>query len=207
MRDRSYLRLIVVSQNGSTVRQAILDVDEDSGTSLSVTNTGSVPTNIAEHPLRVDNVHYNWIGILALGRSMAYEMLELEELSYEDWSATHQLAGTQNDDDDRDGVSNILEFTLGGNPNNAADQSRQSIEVIEENGESYASYSFSRNLNASNTVINAFLSFDLVDWMSFSPTFVSSEKQPDGSATFIYRDPRPLETADPPRAFFRVGVE
>ena len=77
LRDRSYLRLIVVSQNGSTVRQAILDVDEDSGTSLSVTNTGSVPTNIAEHPLRVDNVHYNWIGILALGRSMAYEMLKL----------------------------------------------------------------------------------------------------------------------------------
>ena len=193
--------------NGNTVRQAILDVDEDSGASLSVTNTGSVPTNITDHPLRVDNVHYNWIGILALGRSMAYEMLELEELSYSDWSATHQLAGTRNDDDDHDGVPNVLEFALGGNPNNAADQPTQSVGVMTVDGERYASYSFSRNLNASNTVINTFLSFDLVDWMSFGPTFVSSEKQPDGSATFIYRDTRPLETADPPRAFFRIGVE
>ena len=189
------------------VRQAILDVDEDSGSPLSVDNTASVPTNITDHPLRVDNVHFNWIGVLALGRTMAYEMLGLEELTYANWATTNQVTGTQNDDDDHDGVSNFFEFALGGDPNDATDRPTQSVGVIDIDGENYSSYVFTRNLNASNTVISTFLSYDLEDWESFMPTFVSSETQSDGSTIFTYRDIRPLETADPPRAFFRVGVE
>lgn len=191
----------------NTVRQAILDVDEDSGVALSVTNTGSVPTNAIDHPLRVDNVHFNWIGILAMGRSMAYEMLGLEELQYDDWSAANQLTGTKDDDDDNDGVLNFLEFALGGNPQDASSQPLQNLGLIDIDGESYISYVFSRNLNASNTLVEASFSHDLVDWTSFTPVFMSSIEQPDGSAILSYRSIQPLENSDPPRGFFRTGVE
>lgn len=190
-----------------TVRQAILNVDEDSGHSLSLPNTSSVPTNSSDHPLRTDDVHLNLVGILALGRSMAYHILDLEELDYDQWATSNQLTGGENDDDDNDGISNNLEFALGGDPRDASDRPPQSIGTIDIDGESYPSYVFSRNLNASDTIVRAALSYDLEDWSSLTPIFVSSMSQPDGTATITYRGLQPFETSSPPRAFFRIEIE
>ncbi len=67
-----------------TVRQAILDADEDSGAALSVANTGIVATNAVDFPTLKDNIHLNWVGALAMGRAMADQMLDLETKTNDD---------------------------------------------------------------------------------------------------------------------------
>jgi hypothetical protein len=68
------------------VRQAILNADEDSGSPLSIANTEAVPTNEVDHPSHEqeidgyrddDEVHQNATALLAIGRSMAYALLDL----------------------------------------------------------------------------------------------------------------------------------
>jgi len=79
----------------NTVRQAILDSDENSGAPLSVTNTSTVPTNSTNHPTHeqeqdeyrdTDEVHLIASAQLALGRSMADRLLKLNPISYSQWA-------------------------------------------------------------------------------------------------------------------------
>lgn len=189
------------------LRQAIANADEDSGAASSVINTGVVHTNVADHPLRTDNVHFNSIGILALGRSMAYEMLELEETNYAEWVITNGVTGGELDDDDNDGVSNQLEFVLGGDPTDGAGLPTQNVRTIDVAGVTYHSFEFSRDLNASNTAVSASMSYDLEDWTTHLPIHVSTVTQPDGTALVTYRSVEPFDSSVTPRAFFRVVVE
>jgi hypothetical protein len=146
------------------VRQGILNVDEDSGHALSVTNTKAVATTHAEYPMRSDHIHFNWESIFKMGRHMAYEMLELEEISYTDWATTHSLTGGEGDDDDKDGLSNVLEFTLGGDPNVPSDAPHPTTADVNIDGVIYPAYTLQRNFNASNTTVDVMYSADLGDW-------------------------------------------
>ncbi|MCP5535968.1 MAG: sulfatase-like hydrolase/transferase [Akkermansiaceae bacterium] len=78
-----------------TVRQAILDADENSGAALSVANTASIPTNSTDHPTHeqeidgyrdTDEVHLNAEAQINLGRAMAYQMLKLTTTITDDFN-------------------------------------------------------------------------------------------------------------------------
>jgi hypothetical protein len=188
------------------VRQAILDVDENSGAPLSTSNTGAVPTNHDDHPTRPDKIHFTAAGVLPLGRSMAYKMLELEEVTYTDWSLNHGLSGGQGDDDDKDGLPNLLEFALGGNPTDPSDAPRPGWALVDDGGTSYPAYVLQRDLGAADVTLEAMFSPDLVDWTSEPAVFVSSVRQLDGTAILTFRGPWPLDDPAHPRGFFRSGV-
>jgi hypothetical protein len=195
------------------VRQAILDANEDSGAPLSVPNTRSVATNEVDHPTHAqeidgyrdtDEVHLNAVALLAVGRSMAYAMLNLEPVSYRDWAASFGLAGGPDDDDDLDGLANLLEYMLGGHPADASDAPRPALGSAELGGDTMPTYTLTRDLGAFDVRPHVEFSADLVDWATHPPALVSGGKQPEGTAVLIYRGPWPLGDPTHPRGFFRT---
>lgn len=193
------------------VRQAILDADEDSGAPLSISNTRAVPTNSTDHPVHEqdggssDEVHLNATAQLALGRSMAYGMLDLNPQSYIDWASPFGLVGGPDDDDDFDGLSNRLEYLFGGHPKDSGNTPSPTLGTDEQGGSSVVSYTVIRDLEATDAVPEVSFSADLVDWVSNVPTFISSVKQPDGTARLTFHGPWSLDDPAHSRGFFRTA--
>jgi len=60
---------------------------------------------------------------------------------YGEWSTTYSLAGGADDDDDQDGLANLGEYGLGGDPTNPADQGvSPEYNVFEEGGTNWFGY-------------------------------------------------------------------
>jgi len=193
------------------VRQAVLDADEDSGAPLSIPNTRAVPTNSTDHPVHAqtgsgDEVHLNDVAQLALGRSMAYGMLDLDPQSYIDWSSPFGLVGGPDDDDDHDGLSNRMEYLFGGHPKDSGDTPSPRLGTDKQGESSVTTYSLIRNLEATDAVPVVSFSADLVDWVSNVPTFISSVKQEGGTARLTFRGPWLLDDPAHPRGFFRTAL-
>ncbi|MGB0993500.1 MAG: sialate O-acetylesterase [Akkermansiaceae bacterium] len=198
------------------VRQAELDLDEDSGAPLAKTNTATVPTNSTDHPTHAndgdgykdtDEVHLNHVAQLNLGKSMAYEMLNLSPQTYADWSSGHSLTGGHTDDDDKDGVNNLGEYFMGTDPDDANSVTRPfpSMEAID--GTDYLTISFVRNLNALGFQGIAQVSEDLTNWNTgATPVFIQSVKNNDGTSTIKYRAPWSSSDSLHPRIFLRLKI-
>jgi hypothetical protein len=195
------------------VRQGILAIDEESGAPVSVANTKSVATNATEHPTHAqdndgyrdaDEVHLNATALLALGRAMAYGMLDLEPVSYVDWADSFGLAGGPDDDDDFDGLANRLEYLFGGHPVDAADAPRPRLGTVDHEGDRMPAFTLVRDLGAADVSPEVAFSTDLADWASHPPVLVSSVKQADGTAVVTYRGPWALNDPARPRGFFRT---
>ncbi len=61
--------------------------------------------------------------------------------AYDAWAVRYGLAGGKTDDDDNDGLLNICEYALNGNPTNAADRGTSPVfELMEIDGSSWAQY-------------------------------------------------------------------
>jgi hypothetical protein len=198
------------------VRQAELDLDENSGAALAKTNTATVPTNSIDHPTLEnvidgyrdeDEVHLGATAQLALGKSMAYKMLLLSPLTYADWSSGHNLTGGQTDDDDNDGVDNLAEFYLGTDPNNRTSVTRPTPDIETIDGMEYLTLSFPRNLNALDFQGIAQVSEDLTNWNNATvPVFIESVKNNDGTASIKYRAPWDLSDTSHPKIFLRIQI-
>ena len=197
------------------IRPISLDADEDSGDPHSAANTRAVPTNEVDHPSHEqeidgyrddDEVHQNATALLAIGRAMAYAMLDLDPQSYLDWSASFSLAGGPDNDDDGDGLTNRVEYMLGGDPTHPVDTPRPSLGIVDSSGDMIPSYTVTRNLEASDVTPDIRFSVDLVDWSTHSPVLVSSVKQADGTAMLTFHGPWPLDNPARPIGFFRTSV-
>ena len=198
------------------VRQATLDSAEDSGDTFAVTNTGAVATNSTDHPSHenevdgyrdTDEVHLNHVAQLALGRSMAYEILNLSPQSYSDWSTGHGLTGDDDEDDDKDGIDNLGEFYLGSDPLDKTSTARPTSTIETIDGQEYLTLSYIRNLNALASVGVTQVSEDLVNWNNgTAPVFIESVKNNDDTATLKYRTPWHLADGAHPRIFLRLQI-
>jgi len=198
------------------VRQAELDLDENSGAALAKTNTATVPTNSIDHPTLenvidgyrdTDEVHLGAIAQLALGKTMAYKMLELSPQTYADWSSEQSLTGGQTDDDDHDGVDNLGEFYLGTDPNNGTSVTRLTPDIETIDDMDYLTLSFPRNLNALDFQGIAQVSEDLTNWNNGTvPVFIESVKNNDGTASIKYRAPWDLSDISHPKIFLRIQL-
>jgi hypothetical protein len=56
---------------------------------------------------------------------------------YAEWAADHQVAGLKTDDDDGDGLPNVVEYALGGDPRNSADRGHGISFSIDSGGMNY----------------------------------------------------------------------
>lgn len=206
--------VVTANPGRNKVRQAELDAGENSGAPLSIANTATVPTDSTSFPTHEqevdgyrddDEVHLNWTAQLLLGRSMAYKMFHLSPRPYATWASDHGLTGGADDDDDRDGVSNRMEFALGSNPTKAAEAARASTLVESINGIPYLTLTHPRNLNALGVPLDAWVSENLSTWQK-TAVFVDSVRLPDGTAVIRYR--LPWQANDPihPRGFLRIAT-
>jgi hypothetical protein len=196
------------------VRQAQLDADENSGAPLSLANTATVPTDSTNFPVHqqevdgyrdTDEVHLNGTAQLLLGRSMAYKMLHLAPRTYAAWAMAHEVTGGAEDDDDRDGVSNRMEFALGSDPTNAASAARATTRVETLGGLPYLTITHPRNLNALSALLKVSVSENLSVWQD-TAVFIDSVRQPDGTALVRYRLPWKVNDASHPCVFLRVAM-
>ncbi|MCP5535754.1 MAG: hypothetical protein H7A51_05905 [Akkermansiaceae bacterium] len=198
------------------VRQAQLDLDENSGAALAKSNTATVPTNSTEHPTHAqdgdehkptDEVHLNYVAQLALGKSMAYKMLGLNPQTYAEWSSSHNLSGGQTDDDDDDGVDNLGEYHMGSDPKSGISVHRPTPSIETIDSMDYLTLSYPRNLNALDFQGTAQVSEDLVNWnLDTVPVFIESETSNDGTATIKYRAPWDMTDISHPRVFLRLRI-
>ncbi|MCW1922520.1 hypothetical protein OKA05_08135 [Luteolibacter arcticus] len=198
-----------------TIRQAQLDADADSGAALSIVNTGTVPTNDVEFPVHeqeldgyrdTDEAHFNAAAQLRLGRRMAYEMFGLAPQSYLEWSDDFDLAGDADDDDDRDGSSNFLEFAAGSDPTDATSVIRPAAGFEVVSGAPFLTTSFPVNLNARGVAWQVEYSENLVAWNPGSgPVLLTASYPVPGIAHWKFR--APVGTAGHPAGFLRMAAK
>lgn len=148
-------------------------------------------------PYVVDDIHMITVG----GEPSA---------GYTAWAAQHFSAAEladesvsgQGADPDGDGIENLIEYALGGDPK-AADRSiLPETTVVNDNGQDYLQIVFGRNPDATDVNITVLGSSDLVEW-SATPTLQSSE--PSGGLVWeTWRDSQPISQNG--RRFLNVAI-
>jgi hypothetical protein len=97
-----------------------------------------------------------------------------DRISLADWLSTHGLAAGQEESDlDRDGLSALLEYAVGGDPNDSSDgnvflPAVASLEVDEQT-DNYLVLQFPRLKGADDVRVTAEVSADLITWSDAGP--------------------------------------
>lgn len=125
--------------------------------------------------------------------------------SYDAWAAANAAADPLADNDG-DGLSNLLEYSLGGS-NSANDHSRVPTGVVQNvvvNGipGNYLTLTFRRSLRAEDLTYTAQFSPDLADW-SVAGVLVTSTDNGDATVTEVWRASQPTTAA---KYFARLRV-
>ena len=179
-----------------TINTAKLDIDENSGSPVSVPNTSTVYCDQTITPSGADEVHLTAEGQLMLGKLMAEHM---QAPSFSNWSTglTNSAAG----DDDGDGFSNGLEFFLGTDPQSPDSRSAGPAwsPARLDAGSGLTNYfvmSFRRSMtnNAAGFSWQVDGTTNLNTWAdaSLKPVLMERTNYTDGTATFRYRTARPV---------------
>jgi hypothetical protein len=106
-----------------------------------------------------------------------------EGVSYQAWAEINEVIGSPNGDPDRDGITNLLEFALNGNPHLA---DLTILPFLEVNG-NVLTLSFNRPAAAMGITYITEFSTDLINWSSDQAALVSSEISPEGLLSETWR--------------------
>jgi hypothetical protein len=130
--------------------------------------------------------------------------------SYSGWKTDNSLYNTEANDDadpDSDGIENLLEFALGGDPN-SNDRSILPVDAtVEDGGNQYLELRFTRPKGLSGITYTVQTSAELATWptdgsgVNPSPVIVDNG---NGTETLTYRRTQALSAAS--RAFIRLRV-
>jgi autotransporter-associated beta strand protein len=126
-------------------------------------------------------------------------------LTYADWSSTSGASADPLNDDDHDGLNNLLEYALGSDPTvpgSAPVAQLASLSVGGETGE-YVTFVVTRRIATADLVVRVEYSADLATWQE-SAVPVSAVANSDGTASEVWRAPVALGRAA--AGFFRVRV-
>lgn len=131
--------------------------------------------------------------------------------TYTGWAIDHSLYDTDADetaDIDQDGLSQLEEFALGGDPN-ANDLNRHpTTALVEDTGSSYLEISLTRPKNLQGISYTAQTTTDLNDWPSDSSGIVNATPSPvdngDGTETLTYRRSQAISESN--SAFMRIQL-
>tara|TARA_B110000305_G_scaffold114461_1_gene128738 strand:+ start:486 stop:6044 length:5559 start_codon:yes stop_codon:yes gene_type:complete len=118
--------------------------------------------------------------------------------NFELWARSIGLGAeaSMTDDNDNDGMNNLLEYALDSDPMNDSSHRLPSgaTELIEVDGVTarYLTLTFRRNLAASELTFTVELADDLTGWNNNTAVPVSTTDHGDGTATEVWRAPLPL---------------
>ncbi len=112
-----------------------------------------------------------------------------------------------NNDDDQDGLVNLLEYGLGTNPLSASQPQQPSQTITVMNGSNYLSLTFRRRSGASDVTYVVEASGDLAigSWLPEPVQHGAAIDNGDGTETVTFRDIIPMENAT--SRFLRLGVK
>ena len=119
---------------------------------------------------------------------------------YSAWAAINGVVGGPADDDDRDSISNFLEFALVSPPLTRSSHLLPvgQAENVEIDGvtDTYLMFTFRRNLNAPNLNYSVESSSDLQTWENTDQMILfSSTPNGDGSEAVTYRSAVPISNS------------
>jgi hypothetical protein len=124
--------------------------------------------------------------------------------TFASWKSENNITGGPDDDDDLDGISNLLEYASGTDANDPDSgvhliAGRQSI-----NGESYLTLTFDKRPDALDVAYLIEFSHDLSGWDAMEGVLENSSPNNNGTITEIWRS---LDTIpDKPKNFVRLRV-
>lgn len=136
------------------------------------------------------------------------------ETGFENWLAEHFTPAERDDpefggpfgDADGDGLFNVVEYALGGNPRVASRDLLPAPEIVDVEGELYLSVEFTRPADRADVTVIPEVSSNLVDWFSGeSHAIVEETDNMDGTVTVTARDALAID-AEEGRRFIRLRV-
>lgn len=112
-----------------------------------------------------------------------------------------------NNDDDQDGLVNLLEYSLGTNPLSASQPQQPSQSITSINSSNYLSLTFRRRIGVSDVTYMVEASSDLAvgSWLPQPVQHGAAVDNGDGTETVTFRDIVPMENAT--SRFLRLGVK
>lgn len=152
------------------------------------------PASIPDH-----TVPQSWRA--GLGTTLPGNSDTLSQSTYAAWAAANS-AGAPAADEDKDGVSNILEFFFGSSPSTPG-QVPLTAGILPGAPE-YQYLTFTRKLGSDALSWQAQRSTDLSGWSSAQMQLMSQTTNGDGTATYVYRSTVPRETSA--KEFLRLQV-
>jgi hypothetical protein len=195
--DTTYFKLFDTSNPGSfRTEPTQWDISASGSTGVTIDR---IDAHLSSGTVTLDN--------LRIGRS--YESIAVLDVGYDQWAAFYGLTGGPQDDDDGDGLSNLLEYALGGNPTDPVDRGFPLVTELVEAAESTwfeISYprraDFSGNLDyvvqASETLLPDSWSSDGLEPVEIIPNGYSA-----GFDSVTVR----FEVTDKDRLFIRLFIE
>lgn len=121
---------------------------------------------------------------------------------FELWQAENSVSGADGDPDG-DGISNLMEYLLGGDPNLANTAIRPESETVQVSGDTYLQIKFARDVNATGVQAVVERSDDLLTWTELSGPAESVSE--NGFVWETWRDSQPAGAAS--RSFLRLKTE
>lgn len=133
-------------------------------------------------------------------------------ITYSEWKVIHSLYGANaNDgaDTDGDGIPQLLEYALGGDPNNPSRDILPVQQMTEDGGSQYLELSVTRPIGLQGLSYLPQTDTTLTSWPADSTGIADPSPTPvdngDGTETLIYRRSEALSAN--PRAFMRLKVQ
>lgn len=127
------------------------------------------------------------------------------------WKLDHSLYGADADnsaDTDLDGVEQILEFALGGDPNENDISISPTYALVEDGGSTYLELTITRPIGLINIAYTPQTTTDIKNWLTDSSGILDDTPTPtnngDGTETLVYRRSAPVSATD--EAFIRLEV-
>ncbi|MGC6427541.1 MAG: lamin tail domain-containing protein [Akkermansiaceae bacterium] len=123
-----------------------------------------------------------------------------DSTNYASWVVANTVSGSATEDDDTDGLSNLLEYALASNPQSSGLENLPNSSITND----FLTLSFTKPLGADDLIYTIEFSPDLTNWSSENAVLVSSIAQSDGTSRETWRHANSA-TASPKR-FARVRV-
>jgi hypothetical protein len=144
---------------------------------------------------------------LRIGRT--YESVVTVNFGYDEWAQSYGLTGGPNDDDDGNGVPNLMEYALGGDPLNPMDRGFPLItELVENEGKSWFYLNYPRRSNfIGNLNYEVQVSTTLLPYSWTSEGLEQIEVIPQGYGLNFDSVTIRFEVSDAERLFIRLMVE
>ncbi len=136
---------------------------------------------------------------------------EPDQSQYAGWQVYYDLSGADAEneaDTDFDGIGQLLEFALGGDPNDNDSSIFPTHELVEDGGSTYLELSVTRPIGLQGISYTPLTTTDVDNWPVDSTGIIDDSPIPidkgNGTETLTYRRAQPVSEVD--QAFIRVEV-